>query len=138
MQSPEVVAGIIGSLLCHYPVPILLAIPAILGILAIARHTCPYPVPTPLVITGTAELLHPGHQTGYAGSAGPGKTLLPSLVIDASASTKHMFRKRSVDLLILTLKTMHCIAMIAGLLCWLLSLHIKICFKLVDPKEQEH
>ena len=111
-----------------------------------------------MLITGTPELLHPawvgigtgmyrvwhGIGTGYAGSAGLGKTLLPSLVIDASASTKHMFRKRSVGLSILTLKTMHCIAMIAGLLCWLLSLHIKICFKLlldnelVDPKEQEH
>ena len=112
---PEVVGGIIGSLPCHYP--------------------------GAMLITGTPELLHPawvgigtgmyrvwhGIGAGYAGSAGLGKTLLPSLVIDASASTKHMFRKRSVDLLILTLKTMHCIAMIAGLLCWLLSLHIEIC-----------
>ena len=97
MQSPEVVAGIIGSLLCHYPVPILLAIPAILGILAIARHTCHYPVPTPLVITGTAELLHPGHHTGYAGSAGPGKTLLPSLVIDASVGAKHKQKLRGFE-----------------------------------------
>ena len=98
VQSPEVVAGIIGSLLCHYPVPILLAIPAILGILAIARHTCHYPVPTPLVITGTAELLHPGHQTGYAGSAGPGKTLLPSLVIDASTIARQMHGKNVVSI----------------------------------------
>ena len=98
VQSPEVVAGIIGSLLCHYPVPILLAIPAILGILAIARHTCHYPVPTPLVITGTAELLHPGHHTGYAGSAGPGKTLLPSLVIDASTIARQMHGKNIVSI----------------------------------------
>ena len=95
MLLPEVVGGIIGSLPCHYP--------------------------GAMLITGTPELLHPawvgigtgmyrvwhGIGTGYAGSAGLGKTLLPSLVIDASASTKHMFRKRSVDLLILTLKTMH-------------------------------
>ena len=57
-----------------------------------------------LVLAGTGGYTG----SGYAGSAGPGKTLLPSLVIDASASTKHMFRKRSVDLLILTLKTMIC------------------------------
>ena len=102
VQSPEVVAGIIGSLLCHYPVPILLAIPAILGILAIARHTCHYPVPTPLVITGTAELLHPGHQTGYAGSAGPGKTLLPSLVIDASVGRAQVWKQKPESLKTMT------------------------------------
>ena len=58
-------------------------------------HCSPYLplVPTPLVITGTAELLHPGHHTGYAGSAGPGKTLLPSLVIDASAIARQMHGK---------------------------------------------
>ena len=32
--------------------------------------------------------------SGYAGSAGPGKTLLPSLVIDASVGAKHMFGKK--------------------------------------------
>ena len=37
-----------------------------------------------------------GRSTGYAGSAGPGKTLLPSLVIDASVGTEHMFGSESL------------------------------------------
>ena len=36
--------------------------------------------------------------SGYAGSAGPGKTLLPSLVIDASVGAKHMFGNKRASL----------------------------------------
>ena len=94
MLLPEVVGGIIGSLPCHYP--------------------------GAMLITGTPELLHPawvgiGTGTGYGMVLALGmlvarvweKLYYPSLVIDASASTKHMFRNGSVGLLILTLKTMH-------------------------------
>ena len=36
--------------------------------------------------------------SGYAGSAGPGKTLLPSLVIDASVGAKHMLGNKLASL----------------------------------------
>ena len=38
-----------------------------------------------------------GISSGYAGSAGPGKTLLPSLVIDASVGAKHKQKLRGLE-----------------------------------------